>query len=71
MMAAASNGTLPADLAVAYAVAGDRDKTFQNLESAYDQRDDELTAVIRFPAFDSLHSDPRWAALLKKLNLPL
>jgi hypothetical protein len=62
---------LQANVAVAYAVAGDRDKAFQYLESAYEQRDDELVAVIRFPAFDSLKSDPRWAALLKKLGLPL
>jgi eukaryotic-like serine/threonine-protein kinase len=62
---------LPANVAVAYALAGNHDKAFEHLDKAYAQRDDELTAVIRFPAFDPLHSDPRWAALLKRLNLPL
>jgi tetratricopeptide (TPR) repeat protein len=70
-MDASSNGTLPANAAVAYALAGNRDKAFAQLENAYADRDNEITAVIRFPAFDSLKSDPRWPALLHKLNLPL
>ncbi len=70
-MDAVSTGTLPANVAGAYALAGNRDKAFELLNQAYSDRDDELTAVIRFPAFDSLHSDPRWAALLHKLNLPV
>ena len=65
-----SNGRLPADAAVAHSLAGNRDKAFENLEKAYADRDDEITAVIRFPAFDHLKSDPRWPALLQKLNLP-
>jgi eukaryotic-like serine/threonine-protein kinase len=71
LMEAGSNGTLPANVAVAYSLAGNRDKAFEFLEKAYADRDDELTAVIRFPAFDHLKSDPRWAALLHKLSLPL
>ena len=69
-MDAVSDGSVPADAAVAYSLAGNRDKAFENLEKAFDDRDDEITAVIRFPAFDSLKSDPRWPALLHKLNLP-
>jgi eukaryotic-like serine/threonine-protein kinase len=70
-MDAVSNGKLPANAAVAYALAGNRDKAFEDLDKAYADRDDELTAVIRFPAFDQLKSDPRWPALLHKLGLPL
>jgi tetratricopeptide (TPR) repeat protein len=70
-MEGASSGTLPANVGVANALAGNKDKAFESLEKAYADRDDELTAVIRFPAFDSLHSDPRWAALLHKINLPV
>jgi tetratricopeptide (TPR) repeat protein len=69
-MDAISNGTLPANAAVAYALAGNRDKAFEYLEKALADRDDEITAVIRFPAFDRLKSDPRWPALLHKLGLP-
>ena len=71
LMEAGSNGTLPANVAVAYSLAGNHDKAFESLEKAYADRDDELAAVIRFPAFDALKSDSRWAALLHKLNLPL
>jgi eukaryotic-like serine/threonine-protein kinase len=70
-MDAAGNGKLPANAAVAYALAGNRDKTFDNLEKAYADRDDEITAVIRFPAFGQLKADPRWSTLLHKLGLPL
>src|SRR3984957_15739007 len=71
LMLVAGKDTCPANLAVAYALAGDRDKAFQFLDSACAQRDDELFAVIRFPAFDALKSDPRWASLLHKVGLPL
>jgi serine/threonine protein kinase/tetratricopeptide (TPR) repeat protein len=64
------HGPLPANAALAYALAGDRDKAFQYLEEAYSQEDSELMAIIRLPGFDSLHSDPRWADLLGKLGLP-
>jgi hypothetical protein len=70
-MDAASNGKLPANAAVTYALAGNRDKAFEYLEAAYADRDDEITAVIRFPAFDHLKSDRRWPTLLHKLGLPL
>jgi tetratricopeptide (TPR) repeat protein len=71
LFVAIGRDTLPANTAAAYALAGDRDQAFHYLDSAYEQRDDELFAVIRFPAFDSLKSDPRWAALLHKVGLPL
>jgi serine/threonine protein kinase len=60
----------PTNIAVAYALAGDRPKAFAYLEKAYSDADSELMACIRFPAFDSLHSDPRWANLMSRLGLP-
>ncbi len=60
----------PANIAVCYAVMGDRNKALESLEKAYAQQDSELMAVIRFPAFESLHSDPRWVELMRKLGLP-
>jgi eukaryotic-like serine/threonine-protein kinase len=71
LMLEAGSDTLPANVAVAYTLAGNRDKAFEYMEKAYANQDDELAAVIRFPAFDSLHSDPRWAELMRKIGLPL
>ncbi|HKM65761.1 MAG TPA: protein kinase [Candidatus Acidoferrum sp.] len=60
----------PTNIAVALALAGDREKAFEYLEKAYSEQDSELMACIRFPAFDLLHSDPRWASLMNRLGLP-
>jgi eukaryotic-like serine/threonine-protein kinase len=60
----------PTNIAVTYTLAGNRDKAFEYLEKAYTEEDSELMACIRFPAFDSLHSDPRWAELLRRVGLP-
>jgi hypothetical protein len=55
---------------VSYALAGDRNKAFEYLEKAYAEQDSELMACIRFPAFDLLHSDPRYADFTRRLGLP-
>ena len=57
-------------VAVASAISGDRDQAFEYLEKAYSDGDDELLLVIRFPALDSLRSDPRYADLTRRLGLP-
>jgi serine/threonine protein kinase/tetratricopeptide (TPR) repeat protein len=60
----------PTNVAVSYALAGDRNKAFEYLEKAYAEQDSELMACIRFPAFDLLHSDPRYADFMRRLGLP-
>jgi serine/threonine protein kinase/tetratricopeptide (TPR) repeat protein len=60
----------PSNIAVAYALEGDRNRALDYLEKAYSEQDSELMACIRFPAFDSLHSEPRWADLMRRLGLP-
>jgi eukaryotic-like serine/threonine-protein kinase len=57
-------------VAVAAAAAGQRDLALQYLEKAYADGDTELLLVIRYPALDSLRSDPRFIALMNKLGLP-
>jgi eukaryotic-like serine/threonine-protein kinase len=57
--------------AVAAALAGNRDQAFEYLEKAYAEGDDELLIAIRYPALDSLRSDPRYADLMHRLGLPL
>ncbi len=57
-------------IAVAAALAGDRDEAFQYLEKSYADDDNELLIEIRYPALDSLRSDPRFADLMRRLGLP-
>jgi serine/threonine protein kinase/tetratricopeptide (TPR) repeat protein len=70
LMLDARSATPPANLAVVYALAGDRNKAFEYLEKARAEQDSELMACIRFPAFDLLHSDTRYADFMQKLDLP-
>ena len=60
----------PTMIALIYALQGDRNKAFEYLEKAYSEQDSELMACIRFPAFDVLHSDPRYAEFMRKVGLP-
>ena len=55
--------------ACSYARAGDPAHAMDSLEEAYQQRDPDLAYLKTWPAFDALRSDPRFQALLKKLNL--
>lgn len=55
---------------VAYAWRGEKDKAFEWLKRAYAQRDEGLTNIKIDPVIYSLRSDPRYKALLRKMNLP-
>jgi TolB-like protein/DNA-binding winged helix-turn-helix (wHTH) protein len=57
-------------IATVYAFRNQSDQAFEWLDRAYAQRDDGLIETKVDPFLKSLHSDPRYAALLKKLNLP-
>jgi eukaryotic-like serine/threonine-protein kinase len=59
-----------AAIAVSFAILGNRNQTFENLETAYSNEDDELIFCIRYPALDLIRSDPRYADLMLKLSLP-
>ena len=61
----------PVYVALGYALMGDADRVFALFDEALAHRDPDLTYVKARPEFGPLHSDPRWAALLKKMNLPL
>jgi hypothetical protein len=45
-------------------------EAFEWLDRAYTQRDPSMMSTKVQPLLNSLHNDPRFAALLKKLNLP-
>jgi len=55
--------------AAAYAALGDKDEAFKLLFAM--QRGDGFNYVKVDPPFDSLHSDPRWQVLLRRMNLPV
>jgi len=57
-------------IAEIYAFRNQSGEAFEWLDRAYAQRDDGLILTNVDPLLKSLHNDPRFAALLKKLNLP-
>jgi hypothetical protein len=57
-------------IAEVYARWGDRSHAFEWLDAAYAQNDGGLTILKIDPLLDKLHGDPRFAALLRKMNLP-
>jgi hypothetical protein len=58
------------EIAMIYAFRNQTDEAFEWLDRAYAQRDPSLMATKVAPLLKNLHSDPRFAAFLKKLNLP-
>jgi len=53
-----------------YASLGEKDKAFEWLEKAYQDRSLAIGQNLRtYPAFDSLRSDPRFDDLLRRVNL--
>jgi len=57
-------------IAEAYAWRGEKDKAFEWLERAYQQRDGGLSDIKTDPPLAGLHGDPRYKAFLRKMNLP-
>ncbi len=62
--------TEPANTADLYAFRGEFDKSFELLNKAYEVKDPVLIEALSYPAFKMIHADPRWRALLEKINLP-
>ena len=61
----------PYVIATVYGYRGEVDPAFQWLERALKERDATLTSIKSDPLFQKIKSDPRYAALLKKVGLPL
>ena len=57
-------------IAQTYASRKQPEESFQWLEKAYAVRDAGLPDIKTDPLFKSLHYDPRYTALLKKMRLP-
>ncbi len=52
-----------------HAALGERDLAFEELEKAYQERDTDMAGLKVEPRWDPLRSDPRFQALLQRMNL--
>ena len=53
-----------------YARLGEKDHALEWLEKGYQARDADMVDLGTEPSFDFLHSDPRYADLLRRVGLP-
>jgi tetratricopeptide (TPR) repeat protein len=60
----------PYYIAGLHSALGEQDRAFEWLEKAYQVRDDQMPEVKADPVFDGVRSDPRYADLLRRMNLP-
>jgi hypothetical protein len=61
----------PYMIATVYAGLGDKDKAFEYLENAYQEKSSDLPYFLRADLrIDNLRSDPRFQDLLRRMNFP-
>jgi hypothetical protein len=60
----------PYGIAVLYALLGDKENAFRYLDLAYSSHDDTLAYIRADYDLSSLHTDPRYSALLQRMRLP-
>ena len=62
-------GINPLNVAQAYALVGDMDNAFEQLEKACDDHSLPVAALRFGPTFEKLRSDQRYSAILKRVKL--
>ena len=60
----------PTDIAQLFVEAGEPSRAVEWLEKGYEVRDQNMP-YLGMPIYDSLRGDPRFTALLRKMNLPV
>src|SRR5438445_10360243 len=60
----------PYNFAIIYTGLGHKDRDFEYLNKAYEERTPVLQHFPSRPLFNTLHSDPRFVDLLRRMNLP-
>lgn len=60
----------PVNMALQYAQLGDREKTLSFLEDGLLRREDTVLDIQDESAYDFLHADPRYRAIIKSIGLP-
>jgi TolB-like protein/DNA-binding winged helix-turn-helix (wHTH) protein/tetratricopeptide (TPR) repeat protein len=63
--------TSPFEYAELYTALGNHDMAMQYLETAYQGHTASLLELQLNPAYDDLHSDPRYQELIRRIGLPL
>ncbi len=61
----------PYSIALVYAGLGDQDQAFQWLDKAYDEHSVRLINIAVHPRLAGLRGDPRFAALVRRIGLPM
>jgi tetratricopeptide (TPR) repeat protein len=56
--------------AMIHALLGEQNQAFEWLDRAYEEREAALIYLNLFPDFNSLHEDPRFTDLLRRIGLP-
>jgi TolB-like protein/DNA-binding winged helix-turn-helix (wHTH) protein/tetratricopeptide (TPR) repeat protein len=67
---AAQKYVSPLEVALAYLGTGDKQSALQHLEKAYQQRDEWMVYLNVYPEFQSLHDEPQFQDLQRRMNLP-
>jgi hypothetical protein len=57
------------EIALLYARLDEKERAFDWLEKAYEERSSALVYLKVEPAFDNLRQDPRFVGLLKRIHL--
>jgi TolB-like protein/Tfp pilus assembly protein PilF len=71
LLARSKRGYFPAHaIATVYIALGDKDRAFEWLGKAVEERGEYVVWLKVEPGYDPLRSDPRFADLLRRLNLP-
>lgn len=62
--------SLSYDIAMTYAMAGEKEETIEWLERSLEVRDPNMPHIGIFPGLDIVRDDPRFHELLRRMNLP-
>jgi hypothetical protein len=60
----------PAWFALVYTGLGEKDQAFEWLNKGYTDRPSTVIRMKIEPRFEPLHSDPRFAQLIRRMGLP-
>jgi hypothetical protein len=71
LKATTESSRLPlSNMAAAYAALGAKNEAFELLFRLVDERNSLSVFIKTDPPLDSLHADPRWPTLLRRMNFP-